>query len=685
MKAITQKSVIGVVALVVGLIAGMQLGGSDEREEHVQQLAEEQAEVWTCSMHPQIRMPEPGQCPICAMDLIPVPTSGTAEELGPRQLRFSPSAQQLASIQTAPVERRFAPVETRMVGKIAVDETQISYITAWVAGRIDRLYVDYTGVQVAPGDHVAYLYSPELLTAQEELIQALRVQERLGDSGVGSIAQIARATVEASRDKLRLLGLKKEQVERIERERKASDHLTIFAQTGGVVVEKHLSQGAYVQTGSPIYTIADLSRLWLEMAAYESDLAWIHFGQEVQFTTEAYPGETFAGRISFIDPLLDERTRTVRVRVSVPNEDHRLKPGMLARATVRAQVAADGRVMDPDLAGKWISPMHPEIVRDGPGVCDVCGMDLVRAEELGYLSLDEAGAETPLVIPASAPLLTGKRAVVYIALGEGLYEGREIVLGPRAGDYYLVRAGLHEGEQVVVNGAFKIDSALQIRAKPSMMNPQGGGSVPGHNHGGSTLVSPAPAVSEHEEHAHGDMDDAMVEKADMAEPATHGEMAEKVGMVVPAVFVRDLQPLFAAYFAVQQALSKDHLHGAHSGARALVEALDGVTMDALEGSTHRAWMAADRELRQGAEAMRSAGDIAAARQAFASLSTALTEVARGFGVSTGEVHVFYCPMSFDNEGAVWLQQGERTQNPYFGSKMYGCGSRQETFNAAGAE
>ena len=667
MKATTQKVIIGAVALIVGLGAGMQLGDRQEREEQMHQAAAAQAEVWTCAMHPQIRMPEPGPCPICAMDLIPVPTSDAVEDLGPRQLRLSPAARQLASVQTAPVERRFAPVETRMVGKIAVDETQVSYITAWVPGRIDRLYVDYTGVQVAKGDHMAYLYSPELLTAQQELIQALRAQQRLGDSGVASMGQTARATVDASREKLRLLGLKQEQVERIERERKVSDHLTIFAPAGGVVVEKHLSQGAYVQTGTPIYTIADLSRLWLELAAYESDLSWIHFGQQVEFATDAYPGEVFAGRISFVDPLLDEHTRTVRVRVSVPNGDNRLKPGMLARATVRAQVAADGRVMDPSLAGKWISPMHPEIVRDAPGLCDICGMDLVRAEELGYLSLDAAAGEMPLVIPASAPLLTGKRAVVYVALGEGLYEGREVVLGPRAGDYYLVRAGLHEGEQVVTNGAFKIDSALQIRAKPSMMNPQGGGSLPGHNHGGSTS---APAADEHAGHAHGDMESA-------AEGGT--------SIAVPEIFARDLQPLFAAYFSVQQALSKDGLDGAQTGAGALVAALDAVAMGRLEGSAHTAWMAADGKLRQGAEAIHSAADIAAARKAFVPLSTALTAVARGFGVGEDTVQLFYCPMAFGEQGAAWLQQGEQAENPYLGSQMYRCGNRQETFTAVGKE
>ena len=328
MKATKQVIATGIVAGIVGLAVGWGLGGSDTPSGRAPAAVAEQGETWTCSMHPQIRQPGPGQCPICAMDLIPVAAPAVGDSLGPRQLRLSPAAQQLASIQTAPVKRRFAPVETRMVGKIAVDETQVRSITAWVAGRIDRLYVDYTGVRVEEGDHIAYLYSPELLTAQEELIQALRAHERLVDSGT-SVGQTAQAMVAAAREKLRLLGLKEEQIERVERERQASDHLTIYAPTGGVVIKKHLSEGAYVQTGTPIYTIADLSRLWLELRAYESDLSWIHFGQAVEFSAEAYPGEVFSGQISFVDPVLDERTRTVRVRVNVANEQGRLKPGML--------------------------------------------------------------------------------------------------------------------------------------------------------------------------------------------------------------------------------------------------------------------------------------------------------------------------------------------------------------------
>ena len=174
------------------------------------------------------------------------------------------------------------------------------------------------------------------------------------------------------------------------------------------------------------------------------------------------------------------------VRDNAPNADGRLKPGMFIKALVRSQVAAGGRVMDARLAGKWMCPMHPDVVKDAAAACDICEMPLVRTESLGYVSVDPDKADKPLVVPASAALVTGKRAVVYVeAPGRDrpTYEGREVALGPRAGDYYLVRDGLAEGERVVVKGNFKIDSALQIQARPSMMSPEGGAAPPAHPQG----------------------------------------------------------------------------------------------------------------------------------------------------------------------------------------------------------
>ncbi|MFZ2146572.1 MAG: efflux RND transporter periplasmic adaptor subunit [Sedimentisphaerales bacterium] len=447
-----------------------------------EQAAEQAPTVWTCSMHPQIRQPKPGKCPICFMDLIPIATEEGV--IGQKQITFSQEAIKLMEIQTTPVERKFVEAEIRMVGKVDYDETRVKNITAWVPGRIDRLYVDFTGITVNKGDHMVYLYSPELISAQAELLGAIKASKNLSLQTSELIKRSTFATLEAAREKLRLLGLTKEQIEEIEKTEQPTEHVIIYAPIGGVVTEKHATEGMYITTGMKIYTIADLSRLWIKLDAYESDLPWIRYGQEVEFSTEAYPGQVFKGKISFHDPVLNAKTRTVKVRVNVANPDGRLKPEMFVRAVVRAKVAQGGAVMDPELAGKWICPMHPSVVKDQPGACDICGMDLVATESL-YTTADEPN-EPPLVIPATAPLITGKRAVVYVQIPDAnkpTFEGREVVLGPRAADYYLVIEGLAEGEVVVTKGNFKIDSALQIQAKPSMMNPQGDGAGSGHHRG----------------------------------------------------------------------------------------------------------------------------------------------------------------------------------------------------------
>ena len=463
-----------------------------------------QPALWTCSMHPQIKQPGPGKCPLCGMDLVPVVQE---EGTGERRLTITAEAKKLMEIQTAPVERRFPTARIRMVGKVVYDETRLQNITAWVAGRLDRLFVDYTGMRVDKGFHMVSLYSPELLSAQEELFQARKAVEALEASNVSVMRETAEATVLAVREKLRLWGLGPEQIEAIERRGTASDHMTIYAPVGGTVVAKHAQEGQYVQTGTRIYTVADLSHVWVKLDAYESDLAWLRYGQTARFTSVAYPGETFTGRIAFIDPVLDANTRTVKIRVNAANPDGKLKPEMFVRAEVRARVAAGGRVMEPALSGKYICPMHPGVIKAGPGRCDICEMDLVTTESLGYVPVGPGTAEAPLVIPATAPLVTGTRAVVYREVPGAdtpTYEGVEVVLGPRAGDDYIVRSGLAEGDRVVVKGNFKIDSELQIQARPSMMAPEGGGAG---DHGHSAVeadpsAAPRTAGRQHGTHRH---------------------------------------------------------------------------------------------------------------------------------------------------------------------------------------
>jgi len=388
-----------------------------------QALTEEKVKFWTCAMHPQIQLPKPGKCPICGMNLIPLKEeeSKVKKEW---KLTLSETAQKLAEVELSRVERRKVYVKLRIYGRLAFDERKVAYITSWVPGRIDKLYVNFTGAKVKKGDPILYLYSPKLLTAQSELIQTYRAYKELKNKGSNYLKTLTYKTIESAKEKLRLWGITDSQIKGILRKGVPSDHMTIYAPMTGTVIQKNAYEGMYVKEGTRLFTIADLSNLWLKMDVYEPDIQWIKVGAKIVFETEAYPGEKFQGRVSFIDPFVDKKTRIIRVRADVPNPEEKLLPDMFAHVVFYSPVG-----------------MKP----------------------------------LPLVIPASAPLITGKRAVVYVGDPKrpGVYEGREIILGPRVGNYYIVKAGLKEGEYVVTKGNFKIDSTLQIMAKPSMMNPTG--------------------------------------------------------------------------------------------------------------------------------------------------------------------------------------------------------------------
>ncbi len=634
-----------IVLLIVAFIGGRLTGPStpapvaDEHTEHV----EAAPVVWTCSMHPQFKLPKAGQCPICFMDLIPLEL-GDDEDLGEREIRVSPYAAKLMELETSEAIRRFASAEVRMIGKVDYDETRVSHIASWVAGRIDRLFVDYTGVPVQKGDHLAEIYSPELLTAQEELIQSIEALKRLQDSNSTFLLETAEKTIVASREKLRLWGFTAEQITKIEKRGTPSDHMTLYSASSGIVIQKNVQEGMYVKTGTRIYTIADLTTVWIQLDAYESDLAGLRYGGQVEFSTEAYPGKTFAGTISFIDPIINPVTRTAKVRVIVDNPTLKLKPGMFVRAIARPIIAEGGRVMDSGLAGKWISPMHPEVVKDGPGSCDVCGMPLVTAESLGYVAEVEGNA--PLLIPVTAALKTGKRAVVYVEIPDQekpSYEGREVQLGQRLGNFYVVEAGLEEGERVVTRGAFKLDAELQIRAKPSMMS--------------------APS-----------------EESDIPEMDHSAMQMDSQPVEVPEVFAQQLEAAVLAYFDIQQALGTDHAESAKTAANAFKEKLQQIDMGLLKGDGHMIWMDHLKNLNASTVKLQKASSIEKQRDAFFPLSKQLVQTLRVFPINL-PVQQVYCSMAFDNAGALWLQRSREILNPYFGASMARCGELQETIGA----
>jgi membrane fusion protein, copper/silver efflux system len=440
------------------------------------------ATVWTCSMHPQIRQDHPGRCPICGMDLVPAAAGG----IGDGRVTLSPGAQQVASIEVTTLTRRPLEHELRTVGRVEYAEPLVAYLTARVAARVERVYADFTGVTVAAGDHLVDLYSPELVVAQQELLS----------SRVAGSEDVAR-------EKLLLLGVTEEQLAAIETEGRPRTVLTVHTPVGGTVIEKNVRDQMYVQVGDPLYTIADLSTVWLYADIYEYELPWVAIGQRVDVTLEAAPGESFTGTVAFVEQVVREATRTVRVRVNLPNPDGRLKPGMFAHATIHAALSASGTRAPSPLAGRWVCPMHPDVTADATGTCPRCGMDLQKVEggvapatetwacpmhpdvtSTAPGSCSKCGMDLEpvpagpadaglLAVPASAVLDSGLRQVVWVEREPGRYEAAEVRLGPRAGDVYPVLSGLAEGDRVVVHGNFLLDSQAQIEGKPSLLFPHG--------------------------------------------------------------------------------------------------------------------------------------------------------------------------------------------------------------------
>ncbi|QDU33067.1 Cation efflux system protein CusB precursor [Poriferisphaera corsica] len=652
-------------------------GGEDAHN-----LSKQSTQMYTCSMHPQVRLSDPdAKCPICGMALIPVAdnepdnNSESDSTSSERRITLSSQAVALLDIEVTPVIRAPAVINIDLVGKIDYDETRLTYITAWFGGRLDRLFVDYTGTPVRKGDHLAEIYSPAVFTAQEELLQALRVQKAASSVTNLQVKRTNQLLLKAARDKLRLWGLSPEQINKIEQRGTASERVTLYALNSGVVVNKNANQGSYVETGTRIYTIADLSQLWLNLSAYESDLAWLRYGQTVSFSVQAIPGREFTGTIAFISPVLNEASRTVQVRVNVPNTERILKPGMLASAEINATTSSAGRVIDPDLADKYICPMHPEEVSNEADNCSVCGMPLVSAESLGYTSIQEFETTLPLLIPRSSVLLTGRRAVVYVSVpgqSRPTFEGREIILGPRAGEQYIVESGLQEDDLVVTSGNFSIDSALQIQAKPSMMSPEGGGSLPGH--GGMD---------------HGDMQ-MISQNVDMQAEDTHTDHGSQIQFNPETIPIeKGINKLINQYLAMSKALADDDLTQAEKNVKdsqeqlqelsKLIARTDDESVENSDLAMSKIIQQHTDQIAKQCDVMAQADDIESLREHFAPYSTQMIKLVRAMpsGSRDVDINLAFCPMARDFTGAHWLQAGKNIRNPYFGASMLTCGEIQD--------
>ncbi len=399
------------ILILAGLLAGLLIaviviprGGHDD-DHHGHAHADEHTE-YTCSMHPQIRQDEPGDCPLCGMALTPVAQGGGMSDDGPFVYTMSPQAVALANIRTEKVLERASGKEVVLTGRVSVNEQRLSAITADFSGRIERLFVDFTGQQVTRGQKLATIYSPELVSAGQELIEAAKFKERQPQ------------VYEAVKEKLRLWNLTEEQIADLESGRSDAARLDVVATRSGTVIARNIAAGDYVTRGSVLFQTADLSQVWVLLDAYETDLGWIRKGSAVDFSVASLPGQLFSSAVTYIDPVLNPQTRTAGVRLEVQNPHGLLKPDMFVRATVKTEVALSMQV--PTSAVLWTGPRSVVYVR-------------------------VPNRENPS------------------------FEIREVVLGARAGDYQIIVDGVLPGEEVVVNGAFALDAAAQLGGKYSMM------------------------------------------------------------------------------------------------------------------------------------------------------------------------------------------------------------------------
>ena len=410
-KLFSNKYVRNGLLVFAGLLLGWLFfhssDGSKDRHAHSDKAVKK--EIWTCAMHPQIRMDHEGKCPICGMELILL-NQGKDQKTDSDAVSFSKEAMELANVATSIVSHKQPAKEVRLYGKVQADERLLQNQVAHISGRIEKLMVNFTGEPVRQGQTLAVIYSPELITAQQELLEAAKSKQNQPE------------IYDAAKEKLKQWKLSDAQISQIERTGKVKNNFEVYSNTSGIVTAKRVNTGDYVSQGAVLFDIANLSNVWVLFDAYESDLPFLKVGNAISFTLQAIPGKTFTASIKFIDPVIDPVNRVAKVRVEVNNAGAKLKPEMYATGLVRANLNE---------------------YRD------------------------------KLVIPRSAVLWTGKRSIVYVKqpkTEEANFKIREIELGPMLGNSYVVESGLAEGEEIVTDGTFSVDAAAQLAGKPSMMN-----------------------------------------------------------------------------------------------------------------------------------------------------------------------------------------------------------------------
>lgn len=400
--------IIPAITLIAGLLLGYLLFNGGDTHEHGAANEAEVGTMYTCSMHPQIMQPEPGDCPICGMDLIPAEAG--ADGLAANQFKMSEHAVALANIETYQVGAGdTSGGSITLSGKIEPNEKTTKVQSAYFKGRIEKLYVNSTGQQVKQGQLLASLYAPELITAQQELLTTATMKNTQPE------------LYEAVRKKLKLWKLSDKQIAAIEAKGAVIENFPVYATISGTVTEKLAEEGDYINAGQPLFKVANLSSVWAVFDAWEKQIPQLKEGQQVTITTNAYPGESFIGVIDLIDPLMNTSSRTIDVRVELRNRSAKLKPGMFIEGEVASAGTAAATTV-PRSAVMWTGKRSVVYIKPDPQ--------------------------------------------------ESVFELREVDLGAEMGDRYEVIGGLESGEYVVSNGTFTVDAAAQLQDKPSMMNRQ---------------------------------------------------------------------------------------------------------------------------------------------------------------------------------------------------------------------
>ncbi|MCF6353187.1 MAG: efflux RND transporter periplasmic adaptor subunit [Cyclobacteriaceae bacterium] len=428
-----------VIIFIAGITAGSLVfsGNSNGGANNIEQSNKDHSEMehaagtlWTCAMHPQIKMEKPGDCPLCGMELVPMDMDdGDDNGDGDYTVKLSNSAMKIAEVSTTQVEKKAPFKEIYLPGKVMPDERRISELTSRFSGRIEKLYVNFTGQKVRKGQVLAKIYSPELVTAQRELFEAFKFQET--NPGY----------YKAARNKLKLWDLSEKQIDDIVNSGNVKFYFDVLSPLTGTVTMRMVSLGDYVKEGTSLFKIIDLSHVWIMFDAYENDIPWIKLKDRIKFKIKSIPNKVFESTVTFIDPVLNPKSRVAGVRAELNNSKGLLKPEMLASGTLKTMLPGSG---------------------------------------------------DQLLVPKSAVLWSGKKSVVYVRTNnhQNMFRFTEITLGADAGDYYVVLEGLNDGELVATNGVFKIDAAAQLKGERSMMNPSGGkqslGGMAGMDMGGDS-------------------------------------------------------------------------------------------------------------------------------------------------------------------------------------------------------